>query len=261
MAARSAHHTRVAAGAVVLELAAVSDPGPARTDNQDAWAVLPLDPRPGCALLLADGMGGHADGAVAAHLAVHGAGAVLRAAVEPHGALADAVAAANDAIARHRALRGGTVTGTTLVAAVVGGGRASIASVGDSRAYLLRDDALVQITVDHSWVAEQVRSGRLAAGAVPGHPHRSLLTRALTGDPVEVDLFGCDVVAGDVLLLCSDGVWDHLADAQLAELVRGGGALDRVAAAACDAALAAGATDDVTAVLCRVLAAPLHAPG
>ena len=252
--ARSGHHTRVADGAMVLELAAVSDTGPVRPENQDAWAVLPLDPRPGCALLLADGMGGHADGAAAAYLAVHGAGNVLRASAEPHLALADAVGESNDAIARHRAARGGTVTGTTLVAAVVGGGRASIANVGDSRAYLLRGGGLLQVTVDHSWVAEQVRAGHLTPEAAAAHPHRSLLTRALTGDPVEVDVFATDMHPGDLLLLCSDGLWEPLGDARLAELLGGtpGAALDAVAAAACEAALAAGASDNVSAVVCRV---------
>lgn len=256
MAARSAHRTHAADGVLVLELAAMSDQGPVRPENQDAWAVLPLDPRPGCALLLADGMGGHADGAIAAYLAVHGAGTVLRSSGEPHHALADAVAEANEAIARHRASRGGTMTGTTLVAAVVAGGRASLANVGDSRAYLLRGDALVQVTVDHSWVAEQVRAGQLAPAAVAAHPHRSLLTRALTGDPVEVDLFSIDVAAGDLLLLCTDGLWDVLGNERARDLL--GDAtqpLDTLAAALCEAALAAGATDNVTAVLCRATAA------
>lgn len=257
MGARSGHATRVADGATVLELAAVGDAGPTRPENQDAWAVLPLDPRPGCALLLADGMGGHADGGAAAYLAVHGAGNVLRSSAEPLAVLADAVGEANEAIARHRALRGGVVTGTTLVAAVVGGGRVNIANVGDSRAYLLRGGVLTQVTVDHSWVAEQVRAGQLAPQAAAAHPHRSLLTRALTGDPVEVDVFSTDVYAGDVLLLCTDGLWEPLGDARLAELlttlVAAGGGLDAVAASVCDAALAAGGTDNVSALLCRLL--------
>ena len=251
---RNGHHTRVSDGAAVLELAAASDIGPSRPENQDAWAVLPLDPRPGCALLLADGMGGHDDGAAAAYLAVHGAGNVLRSSAEPHHALADAVGEANDAIARHRASRGGAVTGTTLVAAVVVGGRASIANVGDSRAYLLRDGVLAQVSVDHSWVAEQVRAGHLTPAAAAVHPHRSLLTRALTGDPVEVDVFTVDVQGGDLLLLCSDGLWEPLGDAGLAQAVAAvaGVSLDALASAACDAALAAGATDNITAVVCRV---------
>jgi len=251
-AARSGHHTRVADGALVLEVAALSEPGARRFENQDAWAVLPLDPRPGCALLLADGMGGHADGAVVAYLAVHGAANLLRASLEPHRALPDAVAEANEAIARHRAVSGGTVAGTTLVAVVVAGGRASVANIGDSRCYLWRDGALAQLTVDHSWVAEQVRAGQLAAAAVAGHPHRSLLTRALTGDPVEVDLFSTAVAPGDLLLVCSDGLWDSLGDERLSALLAAGGGLDALAAGACQAALAIRPGDNVTAVLCRV---------
>jgi len=252
---RSAHHTQLVDGALLLDVAAVSDPGPARVANEDAWAVLPLDPRPGCALLLADGMGGHADGAIAAYLAVHGAGTVLRAGGDPHRALADAVGEANEAIARHRASRGGAVTGTTLVCVVVGGGRASIANVGDSRAYLVRGGRVQQLTVDHSWVAEQVRAGHLSADAVQGHPHRSLLTRALTGDAVEVDLYSTDLAVGDVLLLCSDGVWDALPDAELLDLLSAERPLDEVCAELCDAAVRAGSSDNVSVVVCRVLQA------
>jgi protein phosphatase len=259
--ARTAHHTLVADGAVVLDVAAASDPGPTRAENQDAWAVLPLDPRPGCALLLADGMGGHADGAVAAYLAVHGAGNVLRAGGDPHKALADAVGEANEAIARHRASRAGMVTGTTLVCVVVGSGRASIANVGDSRAYLIRGGRAVQLTVDHSWVAEQVRAGHLSIDAVSGHPHRSLLTRALTGDAVEVDLFSTELLIDDVLLVCSDGLWDAVPDARIAEVVSTQPSLDAAAEVLCDQALAAGRGDNVTVVLCRVAApAPSTAP-
>jgi protein phosphatase len=255
MSVRSAHHTLVTDGSMTLDVAAVSDSGPARVENQDAWAVLPLDPRPGCALLLADGMGGHADGAVAAYLAVHGAGNVLRAGGDPHRALADAVGEANEAIARHRASRAGVVAGTTLVAAVVGGGRVSVANVGDSRAYVLRGGELLQLTVDHSWVAEQVRAGHLSPDAVQGHPHRSLLTRALTGDAVEVDLYATDVALGDVVLLCSDGLWDVVPDARLSELLTAPRPLDEIAAELCDAAVGAGTADNVSVVLCRALAA------
>ena len=254
-AVRSGHATRVADGATVLELAAASDAGSARPENQDAWALLPLDPRPGCALLLADGMGGHADGGVVAYLAVHGAGNLLRGSGEPHRVLADAVGEANDAIARHRATRGGVMAGTTLVAAVVSGGRASIGNVGDSRAYLVRGGSLLQVTVDHSWVAEQVRAGHLLPHAVAGHPHRSLLTRALTGDPVEVDMFTTEVLPGDLLALCSDGLWEPVGDARLAELLLSVGrsaALDAAAATACDAAIAAGGVDNVSILLCRI---------
>jgi PPM family protein phosphatase len=135
---------------------------------------------------------------------------------------------------------------------VVAGGRASIANVGDSRCYLLRGGVLAQVTVDHSWVAEQVRAGQLAATAVASHPHRSLLTRALTGDPVEVDLFSTAVLPGDLLLVCSDGLWDSLGDEGLRARLAGGGSLDAVAASLCDAALLARPTENVTAVLCRV---------
>jgi protein phosphatase len=146
------------------------------------------------------------------------------------------------------------VTGTTLVCVVVGGGRASVANVGDSRAYLVRGGRAVQLTRDHSWVAEQVRAGHLAADAVSGHQHRSLLTRALTGDAVEVDLFSTELLVDDVLLLCSDGLWDAVDDARIAEVASASTPPDVAAEALCEQAIAAGRGDNVSVVLCRVTA-------
>ena len=249
---RSAHHARFADGSFQLEVAAVSLCGPVRAENQDAWELMPFEAAPGCALVLADGMGGHVDGAVASYLTVRAVGARLRASPDPHAGLAQAISDANAAIARHRGERGVT-TGTTLVAAVTSGGRTSVVNVGDSRAYLRRDGSLTQVTIDHSWVAEEVRAGRLRPEEVVGHPRRSVITRALIGEPVIADAFEIGLVEGDTLLLCSDGLWEPLGDPGMLRVLGGDGGLEAALDRACAEAVRRGGQDNVTAVACRVL--------
>jgi protein phosphatase len=135
---------------------------------------------------------------------------------------------------------------------VVSAERTTVANVGDSRAYLLHDQRPRQVTIDHSWVAGEVAAGRLDAALAGTHPSRGHLVRAITGDPVEVDLFTLSPVAGDVLVLCSDGVWGVLDDSLLAASFTGTGGLAEQVQRACRSALAAGSRDNVTVVACRV---------
>jgi serine/threonine protein phosphatase PrpC len=112
--------------------------------------------------------------------------------------------------------------GTTLVAAVILGRRVYVASVGDSRAYLINQRVITQITEDHSWVEEQVRAGLLTPEQARRHPQRNLVTRALGSKPsIEVDLFEGEIGAGDTLLLCTDGLTGRVQDQEIATIVRG----------------------------------------
>jgi protein phosphatase len=252
---REAFAARAHDGRRAVELAAVSDRGGVRAENQDAALLVVLEGAPGCAALLADGMGGHPDGRLAAEVSTAAAAEALRGAAEPAASLPAAVEGANRAIAE-RAVpdERGRSLGTTLVLAVVSGGRASVANVGDSRAYLVRAGVATQLSVDHSWVAEQVRAGILTDEEALRHPRRSRVTRALLGEPVEPDLFEVAMRPGDVLVLCSDGLWEALSGARIAELLGGDGALDAKVGALVDAALDAGSTDNATAAAVRALA-------
>jgi protein phosphatase len=255
MAMREARAGRTHDGRRSVEMAAVSDRGGVRAENQDAAALVELEGATGCAVLLADGMGGHPDGRLAADLATTAAAEVLRGAADPVAALPAAVEAANAAIAGHAVPdERGRSLGTTLVLAVVCGGRASVANVGDSRAYLVRAGTATQLSVDHSWVAEQMRAGLLTEDEALRHPRRSRVTRALLGDPVEPDLYEVAMRPGDVLMLCSDGLWDSLPAPRIAELLGGDGPLDTLVGALVDAALDAGSTDNVSAAALRALA-------
>ncbi len=204
-----------------LPAGSATDVGLVRSINQDQLLVAaPL-------FAIADGMGGHAAGEVAASVAVGGLHEAFRAAGEPTPhALAEAARAANRAVweasVADADLRG---MGTTLVAmAVVPGdsGQAIAAvNIGDSRLYRLRGDHLEQLTADHSLVAEMVAEGQLLEEEAEFHPHRNVLTRALGVDPdVAVDLLTEPIEPGDRFVLCSDGLYRDVSDEQIAALLR-----------------------------------------
>jgi protein phosphatase len=246
----------VTADNLVFELAAASDRGPMRAENQDAWDILSLNAGGGCGLILADGMGGHVSGAAAARAAVDVAAEFVATSKTPTRSLKQAVADANEAVRRLRLSVGGQMSGTTLIVAIVSGHAATLASVGDSRAYLVRDGTASQLTHDHSWVAEQLRAGAITEEQAATSSQRSLLTRALMGDPVEPDVLTAELLPGDVLLLCSDGLWAPLGDEALGHIFAEGGPLRALVNHAVDVALDAGSDDNVTAVACRLRAEP-----
>jgi serine/threonine protein phosphatase PrpC len=144
--------------------------------------------------------------------------------------------------------------GTTAVVALKQADQVYVAGLGDSRAYLIRDGRAEQVTADHSWVAEQVRAGLLPPEAAIRDARRNMLTRALTGEPVQADGFDLDVRPGDVIVLCSDGAWDILGGDGIAERFAPSLALLEAVETAVDDAITGGSTDNVTVVACRVLA-------
>jgi PPM family protein phosphatase len=230
-----------------------SDVGLARSGNEDSYFC-------GRTMFaVADGLGGHQGGEVASAAAV-----APLAALDGHSfanpdeaaeALAAAVRDANEAILDQAAgdpdLWG---MGTTLTAAALAGDdRLQLAHVGDSRAYLLRDGTLEQLTIDHTVVGELVRRGRLTPAQAAIHPERSILTRAVGLDPtVPVDLPDpLELRAGDQVLLCSDGLTEAVDDGRIAELLAAAGDGDAACRSLIDAANAAGGPDNVTVVLLR----------
>jgi len=194
-------------------------------------------------------MGGHPGGREAATAALEGAAQVL-VGDDAASRLQAAVAAANEAVAAVATEIGGT-PGTTLVLAVLNGDQATVANIGDSRAYVIDSSSAWAVTEDHSWVAEQVRLGRLAPHEIRQHVRRNVITRAVMGEPVVPDVFTLHLDPGAVLLLCSDGVWEPIDETRIAELMTGDGSLDTRVEQLCRAALAAGGTDNVTAVAVR----------
>ncbi|MFN8024788.1 MAG: Stp1/IreP family PP2C-type Ser/Thr phosphatase [Acidimicrobiia bacterium] len=232
-----------------LRVGAATDVGRVREGNEDAYLV---DDAMGL-VAVADGMGGHRGGEVASATALE----ALRAAISAGRPLREAVEDANRAVwdkaQTDDALRG---MGTTVTAATLAaGGTLLIGHVGDSRAYLLRDGELRQVTTDHSLVEELVRDGRITPDEAAVHPQRSIITRALGVDSsVEVDVYPVELRAGDVLLFCSDGLTGMLQPDLIAAELRREDDPARAASKLVDAANASGGEDNITVVVVSVTA-------
>jgi protein phosphatase len=230
----------------MLRIAAHTDVGRVRAGNEDSLLVSD----DGRLIAVADGMGGHQGGEVASATAV----ATLRAEIGAGRSVEDAVVTANRAVLERAdgdpALRG---MGTTLTAGIVTGSSLRIAHVGDSRAYLLRNGELRQVTVDHSVVAELIAAGELTEEEALVDRRRSMITRALGIDrDVAVDVVTVDLRAGDRLLLCSDGLTTMLRDPAIRTILTEATAPDAAATALVDAANAAGGVDNITVIVADV---------
>jgi protein phosphatase len=152
--------------------------------------------------------------------------------------------------------------GTTITVALFEDGIVSIGHVGDSRAYLIRDRKVDQLTEDHSLVAELVRSGRLSPEEAETHPQRSVITRALGTDPdVDVDVFSVEAKPGDLFLICSDGLTGMVDDETILDVVeRQREDLDAVAKELISAANRMGGDDNITVVFFEVVEQGAQAP-
>jgi len=240
---------------VHLTAAGRTDVGTVRSGNEDSYA---LAPERGI-FIVADGMGGHAAGEVASEMAVSN---VSRDLGSLNGLgdeqIADrmrgAIRAANGAIFQR------TLTevdkrgmGTTVTAMVLHGARFLIGQVGDSRAYLLRDGSLVQITKDHSYVQEQVDAGYLTPEQARTHPYSNVITRCVgANNDVAPDLYAGTVKPKDLFLLASDGLTGMLEDAELADVLGSGRAPEEQVAELVAAANRSGGLDNITAIVVRV---------
>jgi protein phosphatase len=237
-----------------IETACLSDVGRQRSNNQDHYGSLVADS--GARLLIvADGMGGHAGGATASHVAVEAIERVFETSEdEPELMLRSALEAANQAVHRRAhedaRLAGMGTTGVALL--LEPDGRAWVANVGDSRAYRLREGRLEQLTLDHSLVAELVRRGMLTAEEAQVHPRRNEVLRSLGVEAeVSVDVTAVDVQAGDQYLLCSDGLSGVVDDQEIAAVLIAEAPADAVRRLV-DAANERGGPDNVTVQIARI---------
>jgi PPM family protein phosphatase len=191
-----------------IRVGVATDVGRVRERNEDAFLV--QDP----VFAVADGMGGHRGGNVASTLALETLGSFRLPDQGAAEALVEDIKKANDRVMEqgesNRDLRG---MGTTLTAVVREDAKAHIAHVGDSRAYLMRDNNLQQLTLDHTLVQQMVAEGRISPEEAGHHPQRSILTRALgVEDGLDVDVLTMDVHPGDRVLLCTDGLTSLIED-------------------------------------------------
>ena len=238
-----------------LSFAALSHLGMVRQNNEDSAYAGPR------LLALADGMGGHAAGELASQFVV----AALARLDEDDpgqdltGALERAMHEGNDAIAAHVDAHPETDgMGCTLTALLFDGRRMGLIHVGDSRAYLLRDGTLTQITKDDTFVQSLVDRGELSADEAHSHPRRSLILKALTGEPVEPTAVTREARVGDRYLLCSDGLSDPVSTETIAESLATG-APDAAADRLVQLALRSGGPDNITVVVADVVGSPREA--
>jgi protein phosphatase len=227
---------------------AQTDTGRHRPVNEDsAFARAPV-------FVVADGMGGAQAGEVASRIAVEAFEQGLPDDGTPEERLATRAKEANRRIydlSRVQQERAGM--GTTLTAAYLDDSSVAIAHVGDSRAYLFREGELKRLTQDHSLVEELKARGKLTEEQAAEHPQRSIITRALGPEPtVEVDTWTYPARAGDVLLLCSDGLTSMITEEKVESILNQADTLQQAAQTLIDKANEAGGRDNITVVLVRL---------
>lgn len=234
---------------IALRYAARSDVGLVRSNNQDSAYAGPH------LLAVADGMGGHAGGDVASSVAVAHLAPLDDEAHGPDDALSElnqALTTAHDELlARAEENPELAGLGTTVTALLRSGNKLAMAHIGDSRAYLLRDGELTQVTTDHSFVQHLVNTGKITAEEAERHPQRSVLLRVLGDFDMEIvpDMSVREARAGDRWLLCSDGLSGVVSADTLAQTMREVADIDACADQLVQLALRGGAPDNVTVVL------------
>jgi serine/threonine protein phosphatase PrpC len=240
-----------------LRAAMRTDPGRIRSRNEDACLV---DPEQGL-FAVADGMGGHPAGDVAARVAIEHLPGLVRDALartDPTGvdaAVEEAVLGLNEVVIAEASTSPDlTGMGSTLVMALVSGYTAHVAHAGDSRAYLLRDGRLRRLTEDHSFAAALIDGGVLDPEEAARHPFAQSLTQAIGMPGTRPDVQRVELATGDRLLLCSDGLTRMVPEDRIGRLLAAGQDPDRTSQALVDAANGAGGHDNVSVVLVDVLA-------
>jgi protein phosphatase len=230
---------------VVGGFAGASDTGRKRRRNEDAYVIAPP------LFAVADGMGGAQAGEVASKLAAAALEDTDPGGLSGSERVTSLIQEANRRVyERSNADPSASGMGTTMTVALVEGSIVTFGHVGDSRAYLLRDGSLEQLTEDHSLVNELLKSGKLSPEEAETHPQRSVITRAVGTDPdVDVESFTVDAHEGDVFLICSDGLTDMVADEEIfGVLDRHHDDLDRATKALVSAANRGGGVDNITVV-------------
>lgn len=243
-----------------VTVAAKTDLGRVRENNEDKFEYfLPssddaLASR-GLIFVVCDGMGGHEAGQIASELACKTFIEVYRnhPAEDPGEAARSAAASANRFVLDvARAVPSRRGMGTTLSALMIVQDRAYVAQVGDSRVYRLRNEELVQLTTDHTWVEETVAMGTMAREEAERHQYKHVLTRAIgTEAEVRTDIFEEGVSVGDVYLLCSDGLTNHVSDDEIERTLAASGPSE-ASWALVTKALLGGGSDNTTVIVVRV---------
>jgi len=245
-----------------LMFAGLTDVGLHRSANQDSFYISPS----GDLFIVADGMGGHMGGQEASHLSTE----IIRQYIAEHTAsdvssdelLQRAVFAANDAVlADQRQYPDRADMGTTIVVVMIRNHQFWCAHVGDSRLYLLRESGFIQVTQDHTWVAQAMKAGELLPEQVATHPWRHVLSRCVGREDLKgVDTQLLKTEPGDRLLLCSDGLSEELSSDAIITYLQSAQTCEEAVATLISAAKARGGRDNITAVAVAIPEFPTMIP-
>lgn len=213
-----------------IALTGCTDIGLVRSENQDDFLIIDSTDSPVqdfAFLILADGMGGHNGGKIASNLSVNTFKSSLIENAQSVGNKINSLLDKCFAITNSKVIKESKNNleligmGSTLTVAAISNHFATIANIGDSRAYLLNEKGIVQVTKDHSWVADQVEAGILSKEEADSHPHKNIITKAIginvNGSP---DIFNIDISPGDYILLCSDGLSNLVTDEEIFHIVK-----------------------------------------
>ena len=243
----------------MVRFAGKSDKGLLRSQNEDAFCIIGGVAGDPLLLVVADGMGGHLAGDIASQTAI----SVIRDSLtaNPFDAanddtinnrLSELMRNANDTIfQKSRSEPGCYGMGTTLIIAVVSEDKLTIAHVGDSCAYYLRDGVMTKITTDHTYVEELVRIGTLTREEAARHPKRNVITKVVgcMGD-IEADLYSVDLIEGDRILICTDGLSKMLTESEIMDAVMAAGDPDEICGALISKSNHRGGLDNITTLVC-----------
>jgi serine/threonine protein phosphatase PrpC len=244
-----------------LEYAAISDKGVIREQNEDFWnIVLDLNRNP-IAFIVADGMGGHQAGDVASRMAVEIISDDISRFIESKDTgnslsmvFEKAIYKANDEIYRYSVVfLGGASIGTTLTAGIIEDNILTIAHIGDSRFYIIRDGKIKKLTRDHSFVEELVEKGVLDQEEANKHPLRNQITRALGyEEQIQIDFYKIEVKKQDTYLFCTDGLTMKISSMELLSILMQEKTLDEILKSMVKLANERGGDDNITAIAIRV---------
>jgi len=213
-----------------MKFAARTDKGVVRELNEDSFNIISDYPGVPPTFIIADGMGGHNSGEVASKMAVDIVSSQI---VQYAGklnneenvlsSLSQILTKANRDIYTMSSIRGKNFgMGTTVIVAVALNKKIFIAHVGDSRVYVIRDGKIRQITTDHSFIEELIRTGSLTREEAENHPNKNIITRALgCAEEVEIDTYSCEMLNNDIFLLCTDGLTNMVSEGEIQDVVLG----------------------------------------
>ncbi len=246
------------AGVGCLRYAAGTDRGILRDVNEDSYMIIPGCSQTCCAFVIADGLGGHNSGEIASRLAVE----YIRdniglddgsAEDEALGERLEALVKQANTAVYEKSLESDDVSGmgTTLTMAVIRENTLTAAHVGDSRLYLIRGGALIQLTEDHSFIGELVRKGTLTREEAENHPRKNVITRAIGSSPdLLVDIIKQDIENGDILILCTDGLTNMVSEEEILSTTLGSEP-EEACAKLIEAANRQGGEDNITVIVIK----------